>query len=42
MADGRSIKLLPMPPLDVGGRDGLLYEQQNRTNLRQRISPAKR
>ena len=38
MADGKSIKLLPMPSLDVGGRDSSLYEQQNRTNLRDDIA----
>ena len=34
MVDGKSIKLAPMPALDIGGRDGALYEQQNRSNLR--------
>lgn len=38
MADGKSVRLLPMPALDVGGRDSSLYEQQNRTNLRDDVA----
>lgn len=38
MAGGKAIKLLPLPQLDVGGRDSTLYEQQNRTSLRDDVA----
>lgn len=33
LADGRKVKIVPMPDLEVGGRDEKLYEQQTQTSL---------
>jgi hypothetical protein len=38
LAQGKAIKILPMPPLNVGGRDSALYEQQNRASLREEVA----
>jgi len=33
LAEGKRIRIVAMPDLEVGGRDAALYEQQNRENL---------
>lgn len=38
MVDGKAVKLLPLPALDAGGRDSALYEQQNRSSLRDDVA----
>jgi len=38
LADGKKIRIVPMPDLEVGGRDEKLYEQQNRTRLREEVA----
>lgn len=35
LADGKRIRIVAMPDLEVGGRDSALYEQQNHENLRE-------
>jgi very-short-patch-repair endonuclease len=34
LAGGKRIRIVPLPDLEAGGRDAVLYEQQNRENLR--------
>lgn len=34
LAEGRKVKIVPLPDLQVGGRDEKLYELQNQTSLR--------
>ncbi|MDH7639968.1 DUF3320 domain-containing protein [Sphingomonas oryzagri] len=38
LADGKKIRIVPMPDLDVGGRDERLYEQQTQTSLRLEVA----
>lgn len=38
LADGRKVKIVPMPDLQVGGRDEKLYEQQTQTSLRGEVA----
>ncbi|WP_010219117.1 DUF3320 domain-containing protein [Sphingomonas sp. PAMC 26621] len=38
LADGRKVRIVPMPDLDVGGRDEKLYEQQTQTSLRLEVA----
>jgi very-short-patch-repair endonuclease len=38
LADGRKVRVVPMPDLDVGGRDEKLYEQQTQTSLRLEVA----
>ena len=38
LADGRKVKIVPMPDLQVGGRDEKLYEQQTQTSLRAEVA----
>lgn len=38
LADGKKIRIVPMPDLDVGGRDEKLYETQTQENLREEIA----
>lgn len=33
LADNKSVRIVPMPELEVGGRDSELYERRNRENL---------
>jgi very-short-patch-repair endonuclease len=33
LADKKSVRIVPMPPLDVGGRDSQIYEERNQENL---------
>lgn len=35
LAEGKRIRIVAMPNLEAGGRDAVLYEQQNRENLRE-------
>ena len=35
LAEGKRIRIVAMPDLEAGGRDSVLYEQQNRENLRE-------
>jgi len=38
LADGRKVRIVPMPDLEVGGRDEKLYEQQTQTSLRAEVA----
>ena len=38
LADGGKVRIVPMPELDVGGRDERLYEQQTQTSLRAEVA----
>ena len=38
LAAGQKIKIVPVPDLEVGGRDAALYQQQNRENLYERYA----
>jgi len=40
LAEGKRIRIVSMPDLEAGGRDAVLYEQQNRENLRDEYSRA--
>jgi very-short-patch-repair endonuclease len=40
LAQGRKIRIVAMPELDVGGRDEKLYDQQTQSNLRAEIAEA--
>ena len=38
LAGGGKIRIVPMPELDIGGRDELLYEQQTKSRLQEEIA----
>ncbi|RVT95032.1 DUF3320 domain-containing protein [Sphingomonas crocodyli] len=38
LAGGRKVRIVPMPDLDVGGRDEKLYQQQTQTSLREEVA----
>lgn len=40
LADGRRIRIVPMPDLAPGGRDEKLYEAQTQENLREQVAAA--
>lgn len=40
LADGRKVRIVPMPDLEVGGRDQKLYEQQTQSSLRDEVAEA--
>jgi len=38
LADGKKVRIVPMPDLEIGGRDEKLYEQQTQTDLRAEVA----
>ena len=40
LAGGKKVRVVPLPDLDVGGRDEKLYEQRTQTNLRAEVAEA--
>ena len=40
LAGGRKVRIVPMPDLQVGGRDERLYEQQTQSSLREEVALA--
>jgi hypothetical protein len=38
LADGRKVRIVPMPDLEIGGRDEKLYEQRTQTSLRNEVA----
>ena len=40
LADGKKVRIVAMPDLEVGGRDEKLYDQQTRSSLRTEIAEA--
>jgi len=40
LAGGKRVRIVPMPDLDIGGRDEKLYEQQTQASLRTEVAEA--
>lgn len=38
LADNRSVRIVPMPQLEIGGRDSQIYEKRNEENLEEQIA----